>query len=205
MARPRSIDDAAIIRAARDVFLEKGFTATTAEVAQRAGISEGSIFNRFGSKRALFQRAMQMSVGEEPWLAGLHERVGTGDVQAHLVEVGGAGVAFFQKMLPLMMMGWSNPAASGRVPLGTDFGPGKAPLIAIRTIGGYLEAEMSLGRLRKVDSEILARAFLSGLINYAFLEVLLKQQGQLPLPVGMYVRGLVDVLWNGVAPNDEEG
>jgi hypothetical protein len=46
---------------------------------------------------------------------------------------------------------------------------------------------------------------LSGLTNYAFFEVLLKQQDQLPLPVGMYVRGLVDVLWNGVSPDEEDG
>lgn len=202
MGRPRSIDDATIIRAARDVFLEKGFSATTSEVARRAGVSEGSIFNRFGSKRQLFQRAMQMSVGEEPWLSSLPERVGTGDVREHLIEVGEQGIAFFRKMMPLMMMGWSNPAASGRKP--EAMGPGKAPLVAIRKIGGYLEAEMAAGRLRRVDAEILARTFLAGLTNYAFFEVLLKQQGQLPLPVGMYVRGLIDVLWNGVSPNDEE-
>ena len=202
MGRPRSIDDESILKIARAVFLEQGFSATTAEIAQRAGISEGSIFNRFGSKRGLFKRAMQLSIAEEPWLLALPERVGQGDVQSNLVEVGEQIVAFFRRMMPVMMMAWSNPAGGQRRP--EDFGPGKAPLIAIRAIGGYLEAEMALGRIRRVDAEILARALLAGLSNYAFFEVLLKQQGQLPLPVGMYVRGLVDVLWNGVAPHDQE-
>lgn len=201
MGRPRSIDDETIIQAARDVFLEKGFSATTAEVALRAGVSEGSIFNRFGSKRQLFQQAMRLSIEQEPWLATLPNRVGTGNVQEHLIEVGTEGIAFFRRMMPLMMMGWSNPSANGRQGASPE---SRGPLFAIRAIGGYLETEMELGRLRVVDAEILARAFLSGLTNYAFFEVLLKQQGQLPLPVGMYVRGLVDVLWNGVSPNDEE-
>lgn len=202
MGRPRSIDDDSILQIARDVFLERGFSATTAEIAQRAGISEGSIFNRFGSKRSLFKKAMQLSIAEEPWLLALPDRVGQGDLQANLIETGEAAVGFFRRMMPLMMMTWSNPAKGRRQV--EDIGPGKAPMIAIRAISGYLDAEMALGRIRRVDAEILARAYLSGLTNYAFFEVLLKQHGQLPLPVGMYVRGLIDVLWNGVSPHDEE-
>ena len=38
MARPVSIKDETIIAAARQVFLERGIQATTAEVAQRAGV-----------------------------------------------------------------------------------------------------------------------------------------------------------------------
>jgi len=54
MARPTVIRDETIIDAAREVFLERGFGATTAEVAVRAGVSEGSIFKRFNSKVDLF-------------------------------------------------------------------------------------------------------------------------------------------------------
>jgi len=47
MARPPVITEERILDAARGVFLKKGIRATTAEVAKRAGIAEGSIFNRF--------------------------------------------------------------------------------------------------------------------------------------------------------------
>jgi len=49
MPRPAKIKDEEILAAAREVFLEKGIRATTAEVAKRAGIAEGSIFNRFAT------------------------------------------------------------------------------------------------------------------------------------------------------------
>lgn len=43
-----------ILSAAREVFSQKGFAkATTAEIARRAGVSEGTIYNYFESKRDL--------------------------------------------------------------------------------------------------------------------------------------------------------
>jgi len=45
----------AILRAARDVFDEKGYAAATVdEIAQKAGISKGSIYNYFNNKEDLF-------------------------------------------------------------------------------------------------------------------------------------------------------
>lgn len=42
--------------AARELFAERGFAgATTAEIASRAGVSEGILFHHFGSKRELFE------------------------------------------------------------------------------------------------------------------------------------------------------
>jgi AcrR family transcriptional regulator len=44
-----------ILDAALEVFAEKGFaSATTAEIAQAAGVAEGTIYNYFKSKRELF-------------------------------------------------------------------------------------------------------------------------------------------------------
>lgn len=50
MARPVAIHDPTILDAAREVFLLRGAAATTAEVARRAGVSEGSIFKRYRTK-----------------------------------------------------------------------------------------------------------------------------------------------------------
>ncbi|VXB16500.1 Transcriptional regulator, TetR family [Burkholderia sp. 8Y] len=48
-----------ILQAGRDVFAEKGYdAATTAEIAQRAGISEATVFSYFSGKRALCARVI---------------------------------------------------------------------------------------------------------------------------------------------------
>jgi AcrR family transcriptional regulator len=50
---------ALILRAAREVFAEKGFTGTsTRDIAQRAQITEVMIFRHFGTKANLFQEAV---------------------------------------------------------------------------------------------------------------------------------------------------
>ena len=54
MPRPRLIDDATLLAAAREVFVEKGVGATTREVARYAGVSEGVIFQRYATKADLF-------------------------------------------------------------------------------------------------------------------------------------------------------
>lgn len=203
MARPRSIDEQEILHAARAVFLERGISGTTAEVAERAGVSEGSIFNRFGSKRALFLQAMKPNPDCLPWLLELPGRVGQGTLRTQLEEIGAQGIAFFRGLMPLMMMLMSNPGEDA--PASPTEVPGDAPLRALERMRAYLAAEQAQGRIRAdVDTEVLARMLLAGAQQYAFLELLLERHGQTPMPSDVYVRGLVDLLLRGAAPVEQE-
>src|SRR4051795_786207 len=84
--RPPVISDEKILDTARDVFLEHGIRATTAEVAVRARISEGTIFHRFKSKDALFRAAMRFEPEKGPELVeALMPRVGEADLRRSLV------------------------------------------------------------------------------------------------------------------------
>ena len=197
MARPSTITDQQILEAARGVFLEKGIRATTAEVAERAGIAEGSIFNRFKTKHDLFCAAM-LPVDEPEWVQSLPSRVGEGDVRETLDALGLEIIDFFRTLLPLMMMAWSNPAPSG-LPSALSM-PNPPPVRGLKKLAGFFEAEMRAGRLRRTDAEIVARMFIGSLIHYVFLELLLKAQDELPLPGPTYVRGLVQTLWRGLNP-----
>ena len=58
MTRRKTISDEELLAVARSVFREHGHTATTREVARQAGISEGILYQRFGSKEHLFFAAM---------------------------------------------------------------------------------------------------------------------------------------------------
>src|SRR4051812_37493303 len=113
MSRPVSIKDETIIEAARAVFLERGFAATTAEIAERAGVSEGTLFNRFKTKAELFHAAMHSHLEQLGWLNDLERRVGQGELREHLHELGEAGIQFFRQLMPLIMMSHANPSPSG--------------------------------------------------------------------------------------------
>lgn len=63
--RPRDpAKNDAILSAARESFLEKGFHASTIEdIAARAGVSKVTLYNRFGDKEALFEEMVRGEVG----------------------------------------------------------------------------------------------------------------------------------------------
>jgi len=198
MARPPSIKDEQILEAARQVFLAKGISATTAEVARRAGIAEGSIFNRFPTKHELFKAAMRGSFEEPAWLATLAARAGKEDPRETLVAVGLEAIAYFRTFMPLMMMSWSNPTASGLPEQLTR--PDPPPLRALQRFTALFAAEMKGRQVRKHDPEVAARAFLGSLQSFVFLGMLQTFHARETLDPEVFLRGLVALLWTGLQP-----
>ncbi|MGY0024220.1 TetR/AcrR family transcriptional regulator [Streptomyces sp. cg35] len=59
MARPRTFDEDQVLDSAMDVFWRKGYAATTPQdLVDELGLGKGSLYNAFGGKRALFDRAL---------------------------------------------------------------------------------------------------------------------------------------------------
>ena len=85
-ARPTELLDAAL-----DLFVERGYSATRAEeVAQRAGVSKGTLFLYFPSKAELFKAMVRQSVTSHyaHWREGLAEFPGSVAAALHLVAQG---------------------------------------------------------------------------------------------------------------------
>ncbi len=198
MARPTTISGERILEAARAVFLEHGVAATTAEVAKRAGVAEGSIYKRFATKADLFRAAMSVELDEPEWLRTLLGARDGDDARAILFQVGVQAVTFFRQLMPLMMMRWSSGNKDG-IPDHLQ-GPNAPPLRALKALGAFVEREMNAGRLRRHDPEIVARMVLGSIQSYVFFEILLRAQRRMALPVEDYLRGLIDVVWTGVGP-----
>src|SRR5688572_4011200 len=139
MARPINIRDEVIVEAARKVFLERGFRATTIEVAERAGVSEGSIFKRFKSKLELFRAAMEQHLAQPDWIRSLGERVGKGDLRENLIALGIEFITFFRELMPLIVMAQANPGPDG-LPMAFDQ-PVPPPVRVLQQITAYISAE----------------------------------------------------------------
>jgi AcrR family transcriptional regulator len=204
MPRPVSIQDDVILRAAKEIFLEKGWDATTSEIAAKAGVSHGIIFKRFKTKQALFQSAMQ---DQSNWGQAvptlLRSSLGRKDVETTLVELGTLFVDKFLVMIPALMMAWSNkqetenpaePAGAANKERATK------ALQAVKTIAAHLEAEYRLGRIRETDFEVVAQAFVGSLWHHSFLQVMLSDGKSSSAKERRYVRRLVKAIWFGIAP-----
>jgi TetR/AcrR family transcriptional repressor of nem operon len=58
--RSKAFDDATAVAAARDVFWEHGYASTSlAQLQAATGLSKSSLYETYGSKRGLFDRAVQ--------------------------------------------------------------------------------------------------------------------------------------------------
>ena len=65
----------AVVRAARDLFLERGYVATTVPaIATAAGVSPKTIYAAFGAKAALLHKAWDITVGGDDQDIVFHER-----------------------------------------------------------------------------------------------------------------------------------
>lgn len=57
--RPRAFDEAAVLMRAQQIFLEQGFEATSYDhLAGAVGLAKPSLYNAFGDKAALFDKAV---------------------------------------------------------------------------------------------------------------------------------------------------
>lgn len=199
MARPTVIRNEAILEAARQVFLERGILATSAEVAQRAGVSEGSLFKRFKTKADLFRAAMGLDIEDAPAaVSQLASRVGAGTVEENLAVALLDAIGYMERIFPIAMMSWSNPKVNDCLPFGNDEEP--PPLKLQRLLAEYLEAEQALGRVRPLQAKILSRALMGTVSSYVFSELVVARRGLEPMDREAYVREYVMTMWAGMAP-----
>ncbi|MBH8577716.1 TetR/AcrR family transcriptional regulator [Nostocaceae cyanobacterium CENA369] len=167
MARKPKITNQQILEAAREVFLQKGFGGSTLEIAQRASISEASIFKRFSTKEELFFAAM--GIPEKPlWIQELETLSGTGNLKENLTKVCHQILEFYSEVMPRIMMLRSRGNALPETEFG---GQEPRPIRDVKILSAFLELEMQQGRLRSCDAPTVAHILLGSLMNY----VLLKQ------------------------------
>ncbi|RKS79926.1 AcrR family transcriptional regulator [Motilibacter peucedani] len=92
MPRRRSFGEAEAVLAAREAFWEHGYTATSlADLQAATGLSKSSLYEAFGSKRGLFQRALESYLAEilHPLLTPIEaEDAGVTELAAYFASLG---------------------------------------------------------------------------------------------------------------------
>jgi len=189
--RPPVISRERLLEIAREVFLELGIQATTAEVAARAGVAEGTIFLRFKSKADLFRAAMQFDPDQAlAFVEGLPARAGEPDLRATLVDFAEKFLRLGRVAVPVMMMTWSNPEQPGCA----ERSPERAQRYrrAITALCRFFELELASGRLQQGDPEVLGRMLMGSLHHFVMGEVFAGPVGR--LNAAEFAGQVVDVL-----------
>ncbi|AZM62809.1 TetR/AcrR family transcriptional regulator [Streptomyces sp. WAC 01420] len=162
--RPRSPSDLRILRAAKELFLADRYAGVSLErVAERAGLSRQTVYNRFGSKEAVFREMVR-----DHWSAFPGPDPGADDE-------GGASAEEVLRAFARSLRSFADEtdqirfarlvvAESDRVPwIADEFHRlGKGPVVA--ALAGRLDALVRDGLLCCPDTRLAARQFM-GLVQ----------------------------------------
>jgi AcrR family transcriptional regulator len=108
MTRTKAIPDSEVLAVARKVFSAAGHVAATRDVAKAAGLSEAVLYQRFGSKDALFFAAMRPEPPDLIEIFGSQEP--TEDAERYLRRTVGRMGSYFAEVVPLVMRILAHPS-----------------------------------------------------------------------------------------------
>jgi AcrR family transcriptional regulator len=110
-AKPLSPEErrTAILDAVVPLLVERGAAVTTAEMAQAAGIAEGTIFRVFPDKNALLHAAIGKTLDPEPILTALDAIDPDSPLEDQLTAAAGILAARYEKTTALIGMARSMP------------------------------------------------------------------------------------------------
>lgn len=191
MGRKKTISDADLLGAAREVFVKEGFGASTKEIARRAGISEGVLYQRFATKDELFFAAMIPPPADLTRLFQGSRLKGRRLIE----ELTLAMLEFSRRALPVMLPLMMHPEF--RLEDLAERHPESPIFVLRREIGPFLSRERDAGRLGAVDprgASLLVWAFAQAI---AFFERLGAHGGKFDPEI---LSAAIDCLWKGLAP-----
>jgi AcrR family transcriptional regulator len=196
IGRRKLVTDDELLAVAREVFVEKGIAASTREIARRAGISEGVIYQRHPNKAHLFFTAMVPPASNVEGL--LSARANDFSVVEQLEGIALGMMKYFREVVPILMRLVTHPEFDfekfAQQHPDSPFGRMHLGLIQ------YLEAERERGSIVAEDVRPAALALFAALHSLAFLERLGVHGGEFD---DAMIRAIVRSLWTGLAPRSE--
>lgn len=189
MARPSLHSDQELLEVARSTFLELGPGVSTQVIAERAGVSQATLFKRFGSKDTLLVRALRPPECP-PFAALLDEGPDKRPFAAQLREVLGEMDRFFVEMAPAIGLLRSLGRDHAEDLLDYDEPP---PLRAHRSLSAWLARATERGLLREIDHDAAALMLMGSFHSRHFLGFVLGLK-ELGGERERFIQALTDIL-----------
>ncbi|MFN7943031.1 MAG: helix-turn-helix domain-containing protein [Thermoanaerobaculia bacterium] len=193
MGRHKTISDDEVLAVARGLFRERGHTASTRAIAEAAGVSETVLYQRFGTKNALFFAAMVPTAPDRRQLFGPAEP--PADARAYLRSVVERMAGYFAEIVPLGVQVMTHPS----------FDPDSIAQAQPASASARLAEELAT-RLRHFER----RGSIAAATSLAAARLLTSLAHDWALGQSLAGKGvradrrqllaMVDVVWGGLAP-----
>ena len=155
-----------LVTAAEDLMRSQGLARiTTRDLAKKAGLAEGTLYNHFREKDEIFVSVLKRNVAElSHVLQDLPLRVGQATVLENLSPVAEAAIGFHVKVAPLICSLFADQNLMSnirRVMQERRIGPQRS----LESLAAYISAEQRLGR---VVSDVDAAAVAALILGVSF-------------------------------------
>ncbi len=182
---PKIIADTQIFRAVIKVISERGYAgATTRQIAEAAGVSEVTLFRKFGSKAELVKRTIKALVEQTEFESAIHY---SGDIGADLLRV---LQAYREAVILHEHFFFVLYAELSRTPELADFL--SQPLGLFRAIGGLLARYQSAGLLKPEYPLHSAASLLGPLIYYSMITHSVEAVSMPPIELETLIHHFLD-------------
>jgi AcrR family transcriptional regulator len=197
LVRPRQFHDEDLLAAARACFIAHGPGVSTTLIAEQAGVSQATLFKRFGTKRDLLVAALTLR-SDATLLTLLDQGPTDAPLPVQLEALASALVTQFDRMLPCVMTLWAAGLSPQEVlPAGVE-----SPLVvARRQLVRFFAAAQQQGRLGGAPPASLALQFIGAAKELAFQRHLFPDSAP-DLSTSTYARDLVWSFWAGCQPSE---
>lgn len=193
MTRTKTVEDAEVLSAAREVFRRDGHAASTRDVARAAKISQAVLYQRFGSKDEMFFRAMTPDpLDVDAMLGPYPPEDGLGD----LVAIGEKLLSYLQGFMPTLLKVLAVPGVDGERLRSWH---SQLPFLRLTdAIAARFRRMSEDGLIGRTDPHASAVAFIAAIHSLALFERLTSSHERTHHKAN--ARELVMVLWQGLAP-----
>ncbi|BBD67230.1 MULTISPECIES: TetR/AcrR family transcriptional regulator [Nostoc] len=187
-----------ILQAAQRLFAAQGFDGTTTrDLAQAAGVAEGTLFRHFANKKAIL-----VEVATSGWVEILT------DLLTELSEMG-SYKAVAQVMRRRMWNFQKNADLMRVCFMEVQFHPDLRDRIQLEVITkmsdvgeAFFQTAMDKGIYRKMDAKLVAKVFLGMFAIAGFSNNTLMEPDASPQQMQEMAEGLADIFLNGVLAKD---
>lgn len=196
--RPRTISDEKILEVVRDCVLQEGPSVSTQTIANNLGVSQATLFKRFGNKLQLLQQALFLPMQAAKMLQLLELPIDTHDPKTQLLRMAQGMHAFFDQMVPC----WSALHAAGiRPPEPTS--EESPPIRARRAIENWLVELQRAGCITALENpESLSIGLIGSLQARSFRKHILRDAFMQESDES-YVQDIVDFTWRGLSTKEQ--
>lgn len=198
MSRPRQVSDEEILEVARACFLDDP-NASTVTIAERVGLSQASLFKRFGTKMRLLLASMGVEQAP-PWTEICQRGPDARPMPEQLHEIGTELAAFFRWMVPRVAVMKSVGVDFRKMFGDVEIPP---PVRGYEALRGWFARAVDQGLIRPGEPGELALSYIGMFQGRAFWRHIAGSYVQTPLmDDAAYVRHAVDLFWRGVTPEE---